>query len=133
MARSLNNTHPAPDARVPQRALESDRHGARHDVVVLAVHDERRDRVLARADTSERVDRIEPFLGGGGGEGGAVIEEGGRAVEQEGEGVRFLEEGENELGSGVFGTQPAQTGRFAGTGGVGVVACDLCVWTSVGR
>lgn len=94
--------------------------------------DERRDCVFAAADASKGVDCIEALLGGGEVVAAVVVERSG-AVEEEGEGVRLLEKGKNELGAGVISAEPAQVGRFRGPGGVGMVACDLYMQVLVNR
>ena len=93
------------DTHLPHRVAKGDGAGERRDFVLGAMDQEGRCRVGAPAEVEERGNGGDEVGGGRAGPGFAVA--GTDAVEEEGEAVAFFEEGEDELGAGVAGAQPA--------------------------
>jgi len=103
---------------------KSDRRVERHDLVLCAVDQERGRGVGAITEVREWGDGGDEVRGRRRGPGLAVG--GTDAVEQKGKAVAFFEEGQDELGAGVAGPDPAEVAAVGGAraGGVG---CYLLV------
>lgn len=114
---SGHDQDPAFDPFRSHRLLELHRHAAWHQLVLLAVDDERRSRIFPFEKLRQRVhgrDSIRP--------GAALPVVARHAVEQNVEGVPFLEEAQNQLGARVPGSNPAETAPVAGATSI---ACEL--------
>jgi len=118
MPRPLDLCHPHFITPLAHRSSKSDCSVERHDLVLCAVDQERRRGISALTEVREWGDggdevrwrRRRPGLAVGGAD----------AVQQEGQAVAFFEEGQDELGAGVAGADPAEVVAVGGAGAGGV-------------
>ena len=96
----------------------------RSDFIPIAMDDESRYCVFPGLELRHGADGVDFPRGGRRGEGGV-----GEAVEHDAQAVRFFEEGQDELGAGVAGADPAEVGAVCACGGI--VGCDLCCEVSI--
>lgn len=100
------------------RSSKSDGRVERHDLVLCTVDHERRGGVSAITEVREWGDGGDEVRGRRCGPGLAVARA--DAVQQEGKAVAFFEEGQDELGAGIAGTDPAEVAAVGGAGASGV-------------
>lgn len=126
MPAPLRHRQPARDAARPQLPDRALAHRERQPVVVVAVRDERRRRVVALADLPQRADGLHlrdgrggqglPVVGGLGGGGGAGLV--GQAVHEEGDRLRGPAHVEDYFGAGVGEGEGEGHGALFADGGV---------------